>query len=56
MFILNNEAMYNMFVSTLSKMSDQELKNALSKAKNMLSESDYNSLLAIIEKEKSKKK
>ena len=47
--------MYKMFLNTISKMSDQELENALTKAKGMLSEADYTNLLAIIEKEKNKK-
>ena len=54
MLILNNEMMYKMFLSTLSKMSEQDLQNALSKAQNMLSESDYNNLLILIEKERNK--
>lgn len=51
---MNNEMMYKMFLSTLSKMSEQDLQNALSKAKNMLSENDYNNLLILIEKERNK--
>ena len=46
--------MYKMFLSTLSKMSDQDLQNALSKAKGMLSETDYNNLIALINKERNK--
>ena len=52
---MTNEMMYKMFLTTLSKMSDQDLKNALVKAKGMLSENDYNNLLALIEQERSKK-
>ena len=51
---MNNEMMYKMFLNTIAKMSDAELKNALSKAKGLLSESDYNNLLTMIEKERSK--
>lgn len=49
---MNNEMMYKMFLDTLSKMNDVELEKALSKAREVLSESDYNSLLDLIEKEK----
>ena len=52
---MNNEMMYKMFLSTLSKMSDQELQNALNKAKEVLSENDYNNLLILVEKERNKK-
>ncbi|MBQ8444251.1 MAG: hypothetical protein IJX25_02750 [Clostridia bacterium] len=52
---MNNEMMYKMFLSTLSRMSDQDLQNALVKAKGMLSENDYNNLLILIEKERNKK-
>lgn len=46
--------MYKMFLNTLSKMNDHELENALAKAKEVLSESDYNTLLTLIEKERNK--
>lgn len=52
---MNNEMMYKMFLATLSRMSEQDLQNALVKAKEVLSENDYNNLLVLIEKEKSKK-
>ena len=52
---MTNEMMYKMFLTTLSKMSDQDLKNALTKAKGMLSENDYNNLLRLIEQERNKK-
>lgn len=51
---MNNEVMYKMFLSTLSKMSDTDLQNALKKAKEVLSDSDYQNLLKLIEKEKNK--
>lgn len=46
--------MYKMFLNTLSKMNDQELQNALKKAKELLSDSDYQNLLKLIEKEKNR--
>lgn len=49
---MNNEMMYKMFLNTLSKMNDVELEKALTKARELLSDDDYNSLLALIEKEK----
>lgn len=48
---MNNEMMYKMFLNTLSKMNDVELEKALTKAREVLSENDYNSLLDLIEKE-----
>lgn len=56
MLRLNNEMMYKMFLNTISKMDEKELENALTKAKGLLSENDYNNLVLMIEKEKSKKK
>lgn len=53
---MNNEMMYKMFLNTISKMDEKELENALTKAKGLLSENDYNNLVLMIEKEKSKKK
>lgn len=53
---MNNEMIYKMFFNTLAKMNDKELESALSKAKSLLSESDYNNLLVMIENEKNKKK
>lgn len=52
MAILNNEMMYKMFLNTLTKMNDSDLQNTLQKAKGLLSETDYNNLVAIINKEK----
>ena len=49
---MDNEMVYKMFVNSLLKMSDDELNNALKKAKEMLSEKDYNTLVSMIEKEK----
>ncbi len=51
---MNNEMIYKLFLNTLSKMSDAELESALQKAKEMLSENDYNNLLKFIEVEKKK--
>jgi len=50
---MDNEMMYKMFVNTLSKMNDEELKNALTKAKNLLNDNDYQTLVNMIEKERS---
>ena len=44
--------MYKMFLNTLAKMDDHELKNALTKAKDLLSENDYQALLSMIQKER----
>ena len=52
---MDNEMLYKMFVNSLSKMEDTELENALQKAKELLSEKDYNTLYAMIEKEKNKR-
>lgn len=52
MEILNNDAVYKMFLNTLSKMDDAELESALKKAKELLSDTDYQNLLKLIEKEK----
>lgn len=49
---MNNEMMYKMFLNTISKMNDVELEKALTKARELLSDDDYNSLLALIAKEK----
>lgn len=51
---MNNEMMYKMFLNTISKMNDTELEKALTKAHEVLSDDDYSSLLALIEKEKNK--
>lgn len=52
---MNNEMMYKMFLNTLAKMNDQELETSLKKAKELLSEADYNNLVNIIEKERNRK-
>ena len=51
---MNNEMMYNLFLNTISKMNDKEMENTLKKAKEILSENDYNKLLKLIEIEKAK--
>ena len=53
-FYMNNEMLYQLFLNSLSKMSDAELEKSLSKAKNMLSDSDYEKLLGIIKAEREK--
>ena len=49
---MDNEMMYKMFLSTISKMDDSELDTTLKKAKELLSEKDYNSLYNMIKKER----
>ena len=49
---MDNEMMYKMFSTTLSKMEDSELENALKKAKELLSENDYQTLLSMVKKER----
>lgn len=51
---MNNEMLYKMFINSLSKMNDEELTRSLLKAKNMLSDSDYEKLLEIIKAEREK--
>ena len=53
---MNNEMLYQLFLNSLSKMSDAELKKSLAKAKNMLSDNDYEKLLDFIKQEKEKQK
>ena len=50
--ILNNDMMYKMFLNTLAKMNDEELQVSLTKAKELLSEHDYENLIKLIEKER----
>ena len=49
---LNNDTMYKMFLNTLAKMNDDELQVSLTKAKELLSEHDYENLIKLIEKER----
>ena len=51
---MNNDMLYTMFAATLSKMSEKELNDSLNKAKSLLSASDYEKLVELIEKEKKK--
>ena len=51
---MNNEMMYALFLNSIKKMNDQELKTAMQKAKGFLSENDYTKLCEIIEKERNK--
>lgn len=46
---MDNEMVYKMFLGTLSKMEDNDLENALKKAKEMLSDDDYVRLLKIVQ-------
>jgi len=52
--MMNNDMLYSMFSSTLSKMDEKELAESLEKAKSLLSASDYEKLLEFIQKEKQK--
>ena len=51
---MNDELLYNMFASTLSKMNENELNDNLAKAKSLLSAEDYEKLLKFIHQEKQK--
>lgn len=53
---MNNEMLYKLFLNSLGKMSDEELANALLKAKSMLNENDYEKLLDVIRTEREKNK
>ena len=50
-----HELLYNMFLTTLTRMDEKELKESLDKAKTVLNDKDYEKLLEFIEKEKRKK-
>lgn len=52
---MTNEMMFQLFQSTIAKMNDAELNNALQKAKGLLSENDYNNLLNYIQKERNRR-
>ena len=49
---MNNEMMYQIFLNSIKNMSDEEMKGALLKVKGMMSESDYQKLVKLIETEK----
>lgn len=49
---MDNEMMYKMFLATISKMDNNELDNTLKKAKELLSDKDYNTLYNMIKKER----
>ena len=49
---MDNDMMYKMFLSALAKMNDTELEGALKKAKELLSDKDYNTLAEMIQKER----
>ena len=51
---MNNEMLYQLFLNSLSKMNDEELERSLNKAKNMLSDKDYEKLSEFIRMEKEK--
>ena len=46
--------MYQIFLNSIKNMSDEEMKVALLKVKGMMSESDYQRLVALINAEKNK--
>ena len=52
---MNKEMMYQIFLSSIKNMSDDEMKSALNKVKGMLSEDDYKKLQTLIENEKNNK-
>ena len=47
--------MYQIFLSSIKNMNEEEMKSALNKVKVMLSEEDYRKLENIIESEKNSK-
>ena len=49
---MDNEMMYKMFLGTLAKMNNTDMENALKKAKELLSDRDYNTLVEMIQKER----
>jgi len=49
---MDNEMIYKMFLNTLGKMNESELENALKKARELLSEKDYQTLVNMIKQEK----
>lgn len=49
---MNNEMIYTMFLNSIRKMSDEELKTTLEKTKGILNENDYNKLVELIKKER----
>lgn len=51
---MNNDMLYQLFINSLSKMSDEELAKSLIKAKNVLNENDYQKLLGVIKAEREK--
>ena len=51
---MNNEMLYQLFINSLTKMSDDELAISLIKAKTMLNENDYEKLLGFIRAEREK--
>ena len=51
---MNNDMLYQLFINSLGKMSDEELAKSLIKAKSMLNENDYEKLLDVIRKEREK--
>ncbi len=52
---MNNEMLYAMLSTSLKKMSDEELKTNLEKARGFLSPDDFNKLVKLIEAERNKK-
>ena len=53
--LVNQEMLYSMFASTLSKMSDEELATSLAKAKDLLGESDFEKLVLLVAEERKKR-
>ena len=49
---MDNDMINKMFLNALANMNDSELNNALTKAKELLSENDYETLLKMIKSEK----
>ena len=51
---MNKEMMYQIFLNSIKNMSEEEMKNALTKVKGMIGEDDYQRLVELIEAEKNK--
>lgn len=49
---MDNDMLIKLFLNTISKMDEEELKNSLTKAKTLLSASDYDKLLNLIDEKK----
>lgn len=51
---MDNEALMKMFLNMMETMSDDEVANALNKAKSLLSASDYEKLSHIVSEQRNR--